>query len=142
MSDRTRSIGFAVVLDNAAGNPPDSNSRIWMTVSTMQRRYDTRLQFLLLSFLVVTTACGERQDSDAIADEQIDLAQEQSDADPIARYIGNSGFIEGWARYSKTLAAEMGLYSSTVSSCGRVRWSPTAQVNWSSSVCGSKLRSG
>ena len=39
----------------------------------MQRRYDTRLQFLLLSFLVVTTACGERQDSDAIADEQIDL---------------------------------------------------------------------
>jgi uncharacterized protein (DUF885 family) len=44
---------------------------------------------------------------------QVALAQERPQAHPITRYLGNSGFVEGWARYTDTiLADEMGLYSS------------------------------
>jgi uncharacterized protein (DUF885 family) len=43
---------------------------------------------------------------------QIAIARERAAAHPIARTVGNSGFIEGWGRYAERLADEMGLYSS------------------------------
>lgn len=43
---------------------------------------------------------------------QLALAQERAQAHPITRFLFNSGFAEGWARYTETLADEMGLYSS------------------------------
>lgn len=44
---------------------------------------------------------------------QLALARERPQAHPITRYLSNSGFVEGWARYTETtLADEMGLYSS------------------------------
>jgi uncharacterized protein (DUF885 family) len=43
---------------------------------------------------------------------QVGLAQERPRTHPITRYLSNSGFTEGWARYAETLADEMGLYSS------------------------------
>jgi uncharacterized protein (DUF885 family) len=44
---------------------------------------------------------------------QIALAQERGQAHPVTRYLFNSGFVEGWARYCETtLAGEMGLHSS------------------------------
>ena len=42
---------------------------------------------------------------------QIAIAQERESAHPITRYLGFSGFAEGWALYSERLAGEMGLYS-------------------------------
>lgn len=59
---------------------------------------------------------------------QIALAQERSGAHPITRYIGNSGFIEGWARYSETLADEMGLYSSDENTLSMLSGLPTGMV--------------
>jgi uncharacterized protein (DUF885 family) len=59
---------------------------------------------------------------------QIALAQEQVGTHPILRYIGNSGFIEGWARYSETLAAEMGLYSSDLNTLEMLSGVPTGMV--------------
>jgi uncharacterized protein (DUF885 family) len=43
---------------------------------------------------------------------QMALAQELTHAHPITRILGNSGFAEGWGRYSEDLADEMGLYPS------------------------------
>jgi uncharacterized protein (DUF885 family) len=44
---------------------------------------------------------------------QIALAQERAQAHPVTRFLYNSGFVEGWARYCETtLADEIGLYSS------------------------------
>lgn len=43
---------------------------------------------------------------------QLALAQERAQAHPITRFLFNSGFAEGWARYTETLADEMELYSS------------------------------
>jgi len=59
---------------------------------------------------------------------QIALAQERVNAHPILRYIGNSGFSEGWARYSETLAAEMGLYSSELNTLEMLSGLPTGMV--------------
>jgi uncharacterized protein (DUF885 family) len=59
---------------------------------------------------------------------QIALAQERVSAHPILRYIGNSGFSEGWARYSETLAAEMGLYSSELNTLEMLSGLPTGMV--------------
>jgi uncharacterized protein (DUF885 family) len=43
--------------------------------------------------------------------QQIAIALELGDkVHPIARYLGNSGFSEGWALYSERLADELGLY--------------------------------
>ena len=49
-------------------------------------------------------------------------------AHPRLRYIGNSGFSEGWARYSETLAAEMGLYSSELNTLEMLSGLPTGMV--------------
>jgi len=59
---------------------------------------------------------------------QIALAQEQAEAHPVLRYLGNSGFIEGWARYSETLADEMGLYSSRLNTLSMLSGLPTGMV--------------
>lgn len=40
------------------------------------------------------------------------IAQERTDAHPLARYFGFSGFSEGWALYAERLALEMNIYSS------------------------------
>jgi uncharacterized protein (DUF885 family) len=49
---------------------------------------------------------------------QIAIAQERTGVHPISRYFGFSGFSEGWALYSESLADEMGLYSSQVARMG------------------------
>ena len=59
---------------------------------------------------------------------QIALAQERASAHRITRYIGNSGFSEGWARYSETLADEMGLYSSDENTLSMLSSLPTGMV--------------
>ncbi len=45
---------------------------------------------------------------------QIALALEQGEASRLGKYVGNSGFVEGWALYAERLADEMGLFSSDV----------------------------
>lgn len=40
------------------------------------------------------------------------------DVHPLARYLYNSGYAEGWALYSERLADEMGLYSSDLTRMG------------------------
>jgi uncharacterized protein (DUF885 family) len=49
---------------------------------------------------------------------QVAIAQERTGAHPISRYFGFSGFSEGWALYSESLADEMGLYSGEVARMG------------------------
>ena len=50
---------------------------------------------------------------------QIAIALELGeDAHPLARYLYNSGFGEGWGLYSERLADEMGLYSSDLTRLG------------------------
>jgi uncharacterized protein (DUF885 family) len=46
------------------------------------------------------------------------IALERKDIHPIGRYIGNSGYLEGWGLYSERLAEEMGLYSSDLDRLG------------------------
>ena len=59
---------------------------------------------------------------------QIALARERSAAHPATRYIGNSGFNEGWARYTETLADEMGLYSSELNTLYMLSGLPTGMA--------------
>jgi uncharacterized protein (DUF885 family) len=50
---------------------------------------------------------------------QIAIAMERKGrSHPIARYLGNSGFSEGWGLYSERLADEMGLFSSDLDRIG------------------------
>lgn len=42
---------------------------------------------------------------------QIAIALERKEIHPIGRYLGNSGYTEGWALYSERLADEMKLFS-------------------------------
>jgi len=49
---------------------------------------------------------------------QVSLALANESLHPILRYIGVSGFVEGWALYSERLADEMGLYSSDIARLG------------------------
>ncbi len=46
------------------------------------------------------------------------IAIERKTIHPIGRYIGNSGYTEGWALYSERLADEMKLYSSDLDRLG------------------------
>jgi uncharacterized protein (DUF885 family) len=59
---------------------------------------------------------------------QISIAQERAHSHPIARLISNSGFSEGWGRYSETLADEMGLYSSDLGRLALAARLPTGMV--------------
>jgi uncharacterized protein (DUF885 family) len=50
---------------------------------------------------------------------QIAIAMERGTANhPIARYMGNSGYSEGWALYSERLADEMGLFTADIDRIG------------------------
>lgn len=50
---------------------------------------------------------------------QIAIAMERGSANhPIARYMGNSGYSEGWALYSERLADEMGLFTADLDRIG------------------------
>jgi uncharacterized protein (DUF885 family) len=49
---------------------------------------------------------------------QLAIAQEREGAHPLTRYMGNSGFSEGWALYAERLADEMGLFSSDLDRMG------------------------
>jgi uncharacterized protein (DUF885 family) len=49
---------------------------------------------------------------------QIALALEASDRPAAVRYLGNSGFVEGWALYAERLADEMKLYSDALQRLG------------------------
>jgi uncharacterized protein (DUF885 family) len=46
------------------------------------------------------------------------IALERKEIHPIGRYIGNSGYAEGWGLYSERLADEMKLYSSDLDRLG------------------------
>lgn len=49
---------------------------------------------------------------------QLAIAQERRDAHIVTRYMGNSGFSEGWGLYSERLSDEMGLFSSDLDRMG------------------------
>jgi uncharacterized protein (DUF885 family) len=49
---------------------------------------------------------------------QLAIAQERQGAHMITRFLGNSGFSEGWGLYSERLADEMGLFSSDLDRMG------------------------
>lgn len=59
---------------------------------------------------------------------QLALAAERPDAHPITRLVGNSGFVEGWARYAEALAEEMKLYSSSYALANRRLWPARGMV--------------
>ncbi|HWL86086.1 MAG TPA: DUF885 domain-containing protein [Polyangiaceae bacterium] len=43
---------------------------------------------------------------------QVDIQTHRPKSPPIARYLYNSGYVEGWGLYAEQLADELGLYSS------------------------------
>ena len=43
---------------------------------------------------------------------QVAISRELVTSHTVTKYIWNSGFSEGWARYTETLSDEIGLYSS------------------------------
>lgn len=59
---------------------------------------------------------------------QIAISREIAKSHPITKYVGNSGFSEGWARYTETLSDEMSLYSSEKSSLSMYMGLPTGMV--------------
>ena len=59
---------------------------------------------------------------------QITIGRERTGVHPIARYAGNSGFVEGWGRYSEALAEEMGLYRTPHALVGRRAWPARGMV--------------
>jgi uncharacterized protein (DUF885 family) len=46
------------------------------------------------------------------------IALERKDIHPVGRYLGNSGYLEGWALYAERLADEMHLFSSDLDRLG------------------------
>ncbi len=59
---------------------------------------------------------------------QIAIANERSGTHMITKLVGNSGFIEGWARYSEALSDEMGLFKSPYTRIGRLSWPARGMV--------------
>jgi uncharacterized protein (DUF885 family) len=49
---------------------------------------------------------------------QLAIAQEREGAHMLTRFLGNSGFSEGWGLYAERLADEMGLFSSDMDRMG------------------------
>lgn len=56
---------------------------------------------------------------------QIAIAIERKDNHPLARYIGNSGYSEGWGLYAEELADEMKLFSGDLDRLGML-----SSQNW------------
>jgi len=59
---------------------------------------------------------------------QVGIRRELVTSHPITKYVGNSGFSEGWARYTETLADEMGLYTSEKSKLAMLMALPIGMV--------------
>lgn len=59
---------------------------------------------------------------------QIAVQRELVKSHSVTKYIGNSGFSEGWARYSETLSDEIGLYSSDKNRLAMYMGLPTGMV--------------
>lgn len=59
---------------------------------------------------------------------QIAIAQNLEGLHPISRLSFNSGFAEGWARYSEGLAEEMGLYETETALITRRAWPARGMV--------------
>lgn len=59
---------------------------------------------------------------------QIALARERPSAHPITRFADNSGYTEGWGRYSESLAEEMGLYTLPHARIQRRAWPARGMV--------------
>lgn len=49
---------------------------------------------------------------------QVAIARERKGLHPVARYLGSTGFIEGWGLYAEGVADELGLYSTDVDRMG------------------------
>ncbi|MGH7515845.1 MAG: DUF885 domain-containing protein [Gemmatimonadales bacterium] len=49
---------------------------------------------------------------------QVTIAQERGASHRLARYFSNSGYVEGWALYSETVAGEMDVFSSDIGRMG------------------------
>ncbi len=49
---------------------------------------------------------------------QLSIAREREGLHPVVRYLGSTGFIEGWGLYAEGLADELGLYSTDVDRLG------------------------
>ena len=59
---------------------------------------------------------------------QIAIAQERPAAHAITRFVFNSGFTEGWARYAEALSEELGLYRTPYARVGRLAWPARGMV--------------
>jgi uncharacterized protein (DUF885 family) len=59
---------------------------------------------------------------------QLGIAMERPKAHAVTRLVGNSGFIEGWARYAESLAEEMGMYTSDYARANRRLWPARGMV--------------
>ena len=59
---------------------------------------------------------------------QIALARETAGHHPIETLVGNSAFIEGWARYAEALSEEIGLYGSDLAKIQRRLWPARGMV--------------
>ena len=59
---------------------------------------------------------------------QMAIAQEKPNAHKITRLVFNSGFVEGWARYSEALAEEAGVYTAKNSRITRRIWPARGMV--------------
>ena len=59
---------------------------------------------------------------------QVALAQEIEGLHPVASITWYSGMGEGWARYSESLAAEMGLYQTVTGPIARLAWPARGMV--------------
>jgi uncharacterized protein (DUF885 family) len=59
---------------------------------------------------------------------QIAISRELVSSHPVTKYLGNSGFSEGWARYTETLSDEIGLYSSDNHKIAMYMGLPTGMV--------------
>ena len=59
---------------------------------------------------------------------QIGVAQELPDTHMITQLSWNSGYVEGWARYSEALSEEVGLFQSSHARIGRLSWPARGMV--------------
>lgn len=59
---------------------------------------------------------------------QLSFAYQFGPRHPLLRLTGNSGYIEGWARYAETLAEEMGVYASPFGRIQRRLWPARGMV--------------
>ena len=59
---------------------------------------------------------------------QLAYAQRLKGVHPVSRLLGNSGFIEGWARYAEALAEEASLYRTASAKILRRTWPARGMV--------------